>query len=165
MTNQLSLLIRPMDVHKVACEALRLVGNDQGKQCYVTGIWYLPSDWKHSLPATLIAWAIMARRKKDCFMDPALQVRGQRYEAKNSLAICCDPDTLESELQDFAGNPGVLEAIYEEQFMDRVMQPLQLIQNLRTEIDVLSASIDQVEDTVEQIYEGIRYYGIDFCPE
>jgi len=162
MTNQYSLQIRPMDVRRVVVDTLAVFHEaDQGKQCFLTGVWYLPADWSFSLSPTLIAWAIMARDKSA--MDPAIQVRGQRYAAPYSVAICVDSTTLLKELRDFAADPEVLEAEYDEPLMDRIIQPLQLIQNLRTEEPNLSAGYEQVEDTVARIYDNIREYGRDFC--
>lgn len=161
MTNQYSLKIRPRDLRRVVTETLTLLGSTDGRQCFLTGVWTLPDEWPSSLPATFIAWAIMSRDK--CRHDPKLILRDQHYDADRSMAVCADPARLVSELQDFITNPEVLEAVYQEQFMDRVVQPLQLIQNLRNTFDIEEDSFERVESSVSQLEEGLREYAPDFC--
>jgi hypothetical protein len=161
MTNQHSLRIRPTDLRRVVADTLTLVGTSEGRQCFMTGVWVLPDDWKMSLPASFIAWAIMSREKSR--NDPMILFQGQLYDAEMSMTVCADPRVMVTELRDFITNAEVLEAVYEEQFMDRVIQPLQLIHNLRNTFNEEEDSYERVEASVAQLEESIRLYAPDFC--
>jgi hypothetical protein len=162
MPNQLSLRITSHSVRRVMAEVLEISGSTAGHQCMLTGIWTLPEEWPYSVPAALIAWAIKLRG--NCAEEPMVRLRGNVYEAPCSVALCVHPEVLRSEIRDFLSEAEVLEAEYDEPFMDRVVQPLQLIYNLSHSALETDADPDRIEDSIQQITASIRTYAPEFVP-
>ena len=160
MPNQLSLKITPQSVRHVLAEVLELSNSSEGHQCLFTGCWTVPEGWRYSAAATLIAWAIKARTQ--CPLDPIIRLNGNQYASPLSITICVNPHILLAEIRDFLSEPEVLEAEYTEPFMDRVVQPLQLIHNLHHSALNTAEDPGRIADTVEQIYESIHAIAPEF---
>lgn len=171
--NNVTLKIRPMAAKKVAASALEVyrrlqdgwLGSNNEQDWFLCRL-SVPDDIPYDLAAVLIGWVIYCRHVEweagiEPDRCPSILYRGSVYDAERSVEVCGKVDRILSELQDFADSGDVLEAVYEEPLLDRILQPLQLIHNL----DMEEPSIRderQVDATQRRIQSELETYGPDF---
>lgn len=173
--NNHTLVIRPGAARRVASQALEQYrrfedGSEAGEGSRITFLYEVPDETPYELASTIMAWTMWCRKQQEREDDPwtkklhpRIVHRGNYFSAQRGVEVCADAARMVEELEDFVEQGDVLEAIYEEPFLDRVLQPLQLLANLDSQADTINDE-RQVAATHERIRGELLIYGPDFTP-